>query len=191
MVLPTVKLGPPLWTRSGTFALGSGRSRRRRRLPGSRRGCPPCRLEPPLCYRHAVGSIPSDSAAGCPRCGRACRLRRRSRQPGCSITPDPFSRSCGAQPQPRPSTQRCQCSPMTSTTRPYSGVAVLWDGRTRYVEADAADMTPRRARDRRRPRSRRPCSMATACTSKSRTAGAVVIKPTAQAEQHPGGGTAC
>ncbi|MCY3886399.1 MAG: clan AA aspartic protease [Chloroflexi bacterium] len=28
------------------------------------------------------------------------------------------------------------------TTFPYYGVAVLWDGQTRYVEADAADTTP-------------------------------------------------
>ena len=30
----------------------------------------------------------------------------------------------------------------SETTFPYYGVAVLWDGRIRYVEADAADMTP-------------------------------------------------
>ena len=30
----------------------------------------------------------------------------------------------------------------SETTFPYYGVAVLWDGRTRYVEADAADTTP-------------------------------------------------
>ena len=30
----------------------------------------------------------------------------------------------------------------SETAFPYYGVAVLWDARTRYVEADAADTTP-------------------------------------------------
>ena len=39
-------------------------------------------------------------------------------------------------------TARATLGDGSETTFPYYGVAVLWDGRTRYVEADAADTTP-------------------------------------------------
>ena len=39
-------------------------------------------------------------------------------------------------------TARATLADGSETTFPYYGVAVLWDGRTRYVEADAADTTP-------------------------------------------------
>ena len=39
-------------------------------------------------------------------------------------------------------TARATLADGSETTSPYYGVAVLWDGRTRYVEADAADPTP-------------------------------------------------
>ena len=39
-------------------------------------------------------------------------------------------------------TARATLADGSETTFPYYCVAVLWDGRTRYVEADAADTTP-------------------------------------------------
>ena len=39
-------------------------------------------------------------------------------------------------------TGRATLADGSEATFPYYGVAVLWDGRTRYVEADAADTTP-------------------------------------------------
>lgn len=39
-------------------------------------------------------------------------------------------------------TARATLADGSETTFPYYGVAVLWHGRTRYVEADAADTTP-------------------------------------------------
>ncbi len=39
-------------------------------------------------------------------------------------------------------TARATLADGSETTFPYYRVAVLWDGRTRYVEADAADTTP-------------------------------------------------
>ena len=39
-------------------------------------------------------------------------------------------------------TARAMLADGSETTFPYYGVAILWDGRTRYVEADAADTTP-------------------------------------------------
>ena len=39
-------------------------------------------------------------------------------------------------------TARATLADGSETIFPYYGVAVLWDGRTRYVEADAADTTP-------------------------------------------------
>ena len=39
-------------------------------------------------------------------------------------------------------TARATLADGSETTFPYYGVAVLWDGRPRYVEADAADTTP-------------------------------------------------
>ena len=39
-------------------------------------------------------------------------------------------------------TARATLADGSETTFPYYGVAVLWDGQTRYVEADAADTTP-------------------------------------------------
>ena len=39
-------------------------------------------------------------------------------------------------------TARATLADGSETTFPYYGVAVLWEGQTRYVEADAADTTP-------------------------------------------------
>ena len=39
-------------------------------------------------------------------------------------------------------TARATLADGSETTFPYYGVAVLWDGQARYVEADAADTTP-------------------------------------------------
>ena len=39
-------------------------------------------------------------------------------------------------------TARATLADGSETTFPYYGVAVFWDGQTRYVEADAADTTP-------------------------------------------------
>ena len=78
-------------------------------------------------------------------------------------------------------TARATLADGSETTFPYYGVAVPWDGRTKYVEADAADTTPLVGMR---------LLAATACTSKSRTVGAPASSPRLQAEQHLEGGTA-